>query len=182
MAARFSKGLVGVVAAAVACLGVAREDSADLDQVQAMLSEDVAEATVALRDRIEVCNQKAKERTEPKLDQDKLNDLGANREQLLTAFSHLHFRNSARCEQDQRQSLAYSLGVLEKVQRKQGEASSSPREVREGLIYPNLEELRYRARYRKLPEDLRSHMEARVGGEPFELVPALREHDLLKQE
>lgn len=182
MAARFSKGLVGIVAAAVACSGVAREDSTDLKRIQAILSEDVATATVALRDRIEVCNQKAKDQTEPKLEPEKLNDLGADREQLLTALSHLHFRNSARCEQEARETLAYSLGGLEKVQRKQGEASSSSREVREGLIYPNLEELRYRARYRKLPEDLRSHLEARIGEEPFELVPALRENNLLKQE
>ena len=72
MAARFSQGLVGVVAAAVAC----SVDSAGLDKVQAMLSEDVAEATDALHGRIEACNKEAKDRTEPQLDQDKLNDLG----------------------------------------------------------------------------------------------------------
>lgn len=182
MAARISKGLVGIVITAAACSGLAEEAASDLEQIQAMLSEEVAEATVALRDRIEVCNRKAADRIEPKLDREKLNDLGANREQLLVAFSHLHFRNSARCEQDERQALAYSLGVLEKVQRKQGEAPSSPREVREGLIHPNLEELRYRTQYRNLPEDLKSHMEARIGDGPFELVPALRENDLLKQE
>lgn len=182
MAARFSNGLVSVVIAAAACSGSAEEAMPELDRIQAMLSEDVAEATVALRDRIEVCNRKAESRTELNLDREKLNDLGASRKQLLAALSHLHFRNSARCEQSERQALAYSLGVLEKVERKQSEASSSPREVREGLIYPNLEELRYRAQYRNLSEDLKSHLEAKIGNGPFELVPALRENDLLKQE
>lgn len=183
MAARFSKGWVGIAAVALAFSTLAEGRSeGDLEQVQALLSEDVAKATIALRNRIEVCNQKAKDRTEPKLEPDQLAKLGADRAELMIAFSHLHFRNTGRCEQLERQSLAYSLGILEKVQRKQGEVSSSPGEVRDDLVYPDLEALRYRARYSKLPEHLRDHMEAWIGDEPFELMPALRENDIVREE
>lgn len=172
-----------VITAAVCLLPLACVASADsapnAEELEGMLARDLAASTATLGKRIEACEEKASTRDVPTLDAEKVSELSAGREQLLTGLSHLHFRNSFECARDSRETVAFQLGMLEMVHDELGGEADKSRQVRGGLIYPSLEELRYRRKYEKLPEKLRLYLESEVGDEPFTLMKTLEKNNLL---
>lgn len=181
MAAKFDKYILGflICLLPLACSAESGSDP-EAKELTGMLSKDLASSTAALRQRIETCEQKISSGEVPELEEETLVDLGAEREQLLTALGHLHFQNRFECERDAREKVAFDLGMLEMVRGDLDEEEENARQVREGLIYPSVEQLRYRQRYEALPEQLRTYVEDEVGSAPFDLMAALKANELLK--
>lgn len=58
----------------------------------------------------------------------------------LVGGHHLHYRNGFECARNSRETVVFQLGMLEVGRDKLGGEADKSRQVREGLVYPSLEQ------------------------------------------
>ena len=158
------------------CLADENESST---QVMEQVSRNILQATSEYSARIELCDQKISANSVPKLEINRLSNLGVNRQDVVAALAYLHYRNYFLCEKDERLALAFHLGTLASLKQEFGAEGRSVETIQSSVSYPQEKEIRLEIKYLALSDEVRRYFESVVGKEPFDLFATLDAYKLL---
>lgn len=178
MVANSAKTAVALFLIFLVPISSAIEGKGNQDEVISYLTDNLLSSIEQMGKAIEACDQKSETRSAPVFDKDRLTELNASRENLLTALAHLSFANHFECTRKASLAMAYDLGTLVAVQKELGIAATDLGKVHQEFSYPSARTVHYAAMYKELPVDLKKYLEKIVGQEPFELVEVLKINDI----
>lgn len=159
--------------------GCLAEEKSSSTQVMEQVSRNILKATSEYSARIELCDQKISANSVPKLEANRLSNLGVNRQDTVAALAYLHYRNYFLCEKDARLVLAFHLGTLASLKREFGAEESSIETIQSSISYPSEKEISLEIKFLALSDEVRNYFESVVGKEPFDLFATLDAYKLL---
>lgn len=158
-----------IVAATVFGMAVALPAVANEDVI-AHLSRNLAAETARLGEKTKECEQLKSRRPALAYDIGKLAELGLSRQQAMIAITYLGLRNDYLCDGDQRQRLAYALGLLENARQTYRVPDEKLGTIGAELVYPDTRYFEMGLAYHRLPKHVRDYLEEVAANLPFDAV------------
>jgi hypothetical protein len=144
------------------------------DQVIDLVRKDALYWRDKFEDKIGVCTESKKSVVITSFEVEPLKRYGVSRNDALKALLYLGQRNFDYCDQTERVNFSYALSVLDAtIKHYRVTASDIIPKAQEAVIYPSTSDLELRLEYEKLPETVRSYLEARTGTTPFSFPKTL---------
>ncbi|MCU7845752.1 MAG: hypothetical protein KZQ93_18125 [Candidatus Thiodiazotropha sp. (ex Monitilora ramsayi)] len=128
--------------------------------------------------RIALCDQQRNSVAIPDIKYEELKKMGASRQQIIKALSHLSTRNYATCEGGAREALAYALGTLSTLANQYKVEIESIQGIEENLIYPTSRDIELALEFSNLKDEVKQQLLGAVGDQPFNLMETLRKNRL----
>jgi hypothetical protein len=160
-------------------LALYAENNVSNNEVIDYLHKNIAQSTVELGASIQACEKQRMNSKAMLLDTSKLEELNANKKDILIALTHFNFRNSYMCEKSARLKLAYDLGKLASIKRKLNSNIKEVTSIEDNLIYPTVNQTKLSIKYLNLPILLKKYIHTSIGDKPFDLIKTLKINSLL---
>jgi hypothetical protein len=134
--------------------------------------------TSELGERIALCDERRDSAAIPDIKYEELKNMGATREQIVVALSHLNSRNYAMCEGGAREALAYALGMLSMLSEQYNVDVDSLQGIEESLIYPTSRDIEAALEFSYLNDEIKQQLLEAVGDQPFNLMESFQKNRL----
>lgn len=135
-----------------------------------LLTQNVAAEATRLGDKSAKCKQQKVSKKPLHVDVRKLTQLNVSRQDAILAIAYLGLRNDYQCDNEERNRLAYALGVLEAAKSAYRVPHENIKDIRAELIYPSMRYLEMSVDYKRLSPDAREYLEGMVGTRPFDSI------------